>query len=183
MKKTLSLLLALCLLCAGAALAEENQLTPDQQTGTTTVTYTVAEKPSEFTVTIPANVSIPQGDTSTTMQISIDESSTLATGDTLTVTLQATVNDFKLKKDADTIGYKITKDVVDINVGSEVLVWKHSEAIPEAATLTLTLTEAIDNKPAGEYSDTLTFEIGLEGTTTGGVGADDLEDGGAVGFW
>lgn len=165
MKKFLCLLLSLSLLCAGVALAE-TQVTTDGGTGETTVTYTVAEKPSEFTVTIPASVSIPQGETSTTMQISIEESSTLATGDTLTVTLQATANQFKLKKDADTIGYKITKDVANITAGSEVLVWKHGEAIPEAATLTLTLTEAIDNKPAGEYSDTLTFEIGLKDTTT-----------------
>ena len=62
MKKRICLLLALGLLCAGAALADTS-ITTDGGTGSTTVTYTVPEAQTGYTVIIPASVAIPQGDT------------------------------------------------------------------------------------------------------------------------
>lgn len=180
MKKTLSLLLALCLLCAGAALAEENQLTPDQQTGTTTVTYTVEEKPSEFVVTIPANVSIPQGATSATMQISIDAGSTLATGETLAITLESSANNFALKHadQADTLSYTVRQGGENVVAGGKILTWNQGEAIPSAAELTLTVESSEGHTP-GEYTDTLTFKATL---TESGFNAshEGFEDGPTV---
>ena len=60
MKKLISLLLTLSLLCAGAALAD-TEITTDGGTGSTTVTYTVPEAGTGYTVIIPASVAIPQG--------------------------------------------------------------------------------------------------------------------------
>ena len=96
MKKIFCLLLALSLLCAGVALAD-TEITTDGGTGSTTVTYTVPEPGTGYTVVIPASVAIPQGETSTTMQISVGAGSTLESGKTLSVKLESSANNFSLK--------------------------------------------------------------------------------------
>ena len=155
MKKIFCLLLALSLLCAGVALAD-TEITTDGGTGSTTVTYTVV---------IPASVAIPQGETSTTMQISVGAGSTLESGKTLSVKLESSANNFSLKLagGSDTIGYKVEKDSQAVNAGNAVLSWTGGEVIPAAATLTMELTESTDGKTAGDYSDTLTFKLSVTG--------------------
>ena len=152
MKKPICLLLALGLLCAGAALADTS-ITTDGGTGSTTVTYTVPEAQT--------------GDTSTTMQISIGTGSTLESGKTLSVKLESSANNFSLKLagGSDAIAYAVKKDNQTVNAGDAVLSWKGGEAIPAATTLTMELTESTDGKTAGDYSDTLTFKLSL--STTG----------------
>ena len=164
MKKLLSLLLTLSLLYAGVALAD-TEITTDGGTGSTTVTYTVPEAGTGYTVIIPASVNIPQGDTSTTMQISIGTGSTLESGKTLSVKLESSANNFSLKLagGSDTIGYKVEKDSQAVNAGNAVLSWTGGEVIPAAATLTMELTESTDGKTAGDYSDTLTFKLSVTG--------------------
>lgn len=180
MKKRICLLLALGLLCAGAALADTS-ITTDGGTGSTTVTYTVPEAQTGYTVIIPASVAIPQGDTSTTMQISIGTGSTLESGKTLSVKLESSANNFSLKLagGSDAIGYKVEKDSQAVNAGGEVLGWTGGEAIPAAATLTIELTEDIAQKTAGDYSDTLTFKLSLSATEFTG-NHEGFEDGGEV---
>lgn len=164
MKKRICLLLALGLLCAGAALADTS-ITTDGGTGSTTVTYTVPEAQTGYTVIIPPSVSIPQGETSVTMQISVGADSTLESGKTLSVKLESSANNFilKLAGGSDTIGYKVEKDGQAVNAGDAVLSWKGGEAIPAATTLTMELTESTDGKTAGDYSDTLTFKLSVTG--------------------
>ena len=164
MKKIFCLLLTLSLLCMGVALAD-TEITTDGGTGSTTVTYTVPEAQTGYTVIIPASVAIPQGDTSTTMQISIGTGSTLESGKTLSVKLESSANNFSLKLagGSDTIGYKVEKDSQAVNAGDAVLSWKGGEAIPAATTLTMELTESTDDKTAGDYSDTLTFKLSVTG--------------------
>lgn len=180
MKKLLSLLLTLSLLYAGVALAD-TEITTDGGTGSTLVTYTVPEAGTGYTVIIPASVNIPQGDTSTTMQISIGTGSTLESGKTLSVKLESSANSFSLKLagGSDTIAYAVKKDSQAVNAGDDVLSWKGGEAIPAAATLTMEFTESTDGKTAGDYSDTLTFKLSL---STTGFNADHegFEDGGEV---
>ena len=180
MKKRICLLLALGLLCAGAALADTS-ITTDGGTGSTTVTYTVPEAQTGYTVIIPASVAIPQGDTSTTMQISIGTGSTLESGKTLSVKLESSANNFRLKLagGSDAIAYAVKKDSQAVNAGDAVLSWTGGEAIPAATTLTMELTESTDGKTAGDYSDTLTFKLSLSVT---GFTADHegFEDGGEV---
>lgn len=164
MKKRICLLLALSLLCAGIALADTN-ITTDGGTGSTTVTYTVPEPGTGYTVVIPASVAILQGETSTTMQISVGAGSTLESGKTLSVKLESSANNFSLKLTggSDAIGYKVEKDSQAVNAGNAVLSWTGGQAIPEAATLTMELTESTDGKTAGDYSDTLTFKLSVTG--------------------
>ena len=164
MKKRICLLLALGLLCAGAALADTS-ITTDGGTGSTTVTYTVPEAQTGYTVIIPASVSIPQGDTSASMQISIGTGSTLESGKTLSVKLESSANNFSLKLagGSDAIAYAVKKDSQAVNAGDAVLSWKGGEVIPAAATLTMELTESTDGKTAGDYSDTLTFKLSVTG--------------------
>ena len=180
MKKFLSLLLTLSLLCAGVALAD-TEITTDGGTGSTTVTYTVPEPGTGYTVVIPASVAIPQGETSTTMQISVGAGSTLESGKTLSVKLESSANNFSLKLagGSDTIGYKVEKDSQAVNAGNAVLSWTGGEVIPAATTLTMELTESTDGKTAGDYSDTLTFKLTL--SATGFTGDHEgFEDGGEV---
>ena len=180
MKKIFCLLLALSLLCAGVALAD-TEITTDGGTGSTTVTYTVPEPGTGYTVVIPASVAIPQGETSTTMQISVGAGSTLESGKTLSVKLESSANGFKLQlaEGSETISYKVEKDGQAVNASGDVLSWTGGQAIPEAATLTMALTESTDGKTAGEYSDTLTFKLTL-GTTGFNATHEGFEDGGEV---
>ena len=165
MKRILCSLLVLSLLCAGVALADTN-ITTDGGTGETTITYTVPETPSEFTVLIPPSVSILQGQTSTTMEISIAGDSTLAADDTLSINLEKSANNFHLKlaNGSDTIAYAVNKDGQPLSAGDTVLTWKSGESIPAPAKLTMAITENIEEKTAGDYTDTLTFTVVLETT-------------------
>lgn len=164
MKRILCSLLVLSLLCAGVALADTN-ITTDGGTGETTLTYTVPEPESNYTVIIPADVKFAEEQTSTTMQISIGTGSTLESGKTLSVKLESSANNFSLKLagGSDTIGYKVEKDSQAVNAGNAVLSWTGGEVIPAAATLTMELTESTDGKTAGDYSDTLTFKLSVTG--------------------
>ena len=164
MKRILCSLLVLSLLCAGVALADTN-ITTDGGTGSTTVTYTVPEPGTGYTVVIPASVAIPQGETSTTMQISVGADSTLESGKTLSVKLESSANNFSLMLagGSDAIAYAVKKDNQTVNAGDAVLSWKGGEVIPAAATLTMALTESTGGKTAGEYSDTLTFKLSVTG--------------------
>lgn len=164
MKRILCSLLVLSLLCAGVALADTN-ITTDGGTGETTLTYTVPEPGTEFVVIIPPSMTIPQGETSATMQISIGTGSTLESGKTLSVKLESSANNFSLKLagGSDTIGYKVEKDSQAVNAGNAVLSWTGGEVIPAAATLTMELTESTGGKTAGDYSDTLTFKLSVTG--------------------
>ena len=162
MKKPICLLLALSLLCAGVALAD-TEITTDGGTGSTTVTYTVPEPGTGYTVVIPASVAILQGETSATMQISIGTGSTLESGKTLSVKLESSANSFQLKQGDNAITYAVKKDSQTVNAGDAVLSWTGDEAIPAAATLTMELTESTDGKTAGDYSDTLTFKLSVTG--------------------
>ena len=164
MKKIFCLLLTLSLLCMGVALAD-TEITTEGGTGETTVNYTVPEPGTEFVVIIPPSVTIPQGETSATMQISVGTGSTLESGKTLSVKLESSANNFSLKLagGSDTIGYKVEKDSQAVNAGDDVLSWTGGEVIPAAATLTMELTESTDGKTAGDYSDTLTFKLSVTG--------------------
>ena len=110
-------------------------------------------------------MTIPQGGTSTTMQISIGTGSTLESGKTLSVKLESSANNFRLKlaDGSDAISYAVKKDSQAVNAGDAVLSWKGGEAIPASTTLTMELTESTDGKTAGDYSDTLTFKLSVTG--------------------
>ena len=111
------------------------------------------EPESNYTVIIPADVKFAEEQTSTTMQISVGADSTLESGKTLSVKLESSANNFRLKLagGSDAIAYAVKKDNQTVNAGDAVLSWKGGEAIPAATTLTMELTESTDDKTAGEH--------------------------------
>lgn len=167
MKKPICLLLALSLLCAGVALAENtiDTSTPSQDT---TVIFEVPEPVTEYTVTIPSSVTFDEDMTTANMTVTIGADSTLAEGASLKVLLEQSANGFQLKQSENAIAYEIKKDGSRLSAGSEVLSWTQGEEIPGAATLNLEVTGSIDGLPSGAYTDTLTFKATV---STGGVGA------------
>ena len=166
MKKLICLLLTLSLLCAGIALAE-NTIDPSNPSQNTTVTFDIPEPQTDYTVTIPASVAFAGSATTTDMTVTIGADSTLAVGATLQVVLESSANSFQLKQGDNAITYAMKKDSQTVNAGDAVLSWKGGEAIPAATTLMMELTETTEGKPAGDYSDTLTFKLTLEGASTG----------------
>lgn len=167
MKKPICLLLALSLLCAGVAVAE-NVIDVGNPSQSTTVTFEVPEPETSYTVTIPASVSFIEDATTTSMSVTIGADSTLAEGASLKVLLEQSANGFQLKQSENAIAYEIKKDGSRLSAGSEVLSWTQGEEIPGAATLNLEVTGSIDGLPSGAYTDTLTFKATV---STGGVGA------------
>ena len=162
MKKPICLLLALSLLCAGVALAENtiDTSTPSQDT---TVIFEVPEPVTDYTVTIPASVAFVDDATTTNMTVTIGADSTLAVGATLQVTLESSANSFNLKQDDNAIAYEIRQGGSSLSAGSAVLSWTQGEEIPAAATLNLEVTGSIDGLPYGSYTDTLTFKASVSG--------------------
>ena len=158
MKKPSCLLLALSLLCAGIALAEEKVIDPNNLSQSTTVTFDVPEPVTDYTVTIPANVAFVDDATTTNMTVTIGADSTLAVGATLQVTLESSANSFNLKQGDNAIAYEIRQGGSKLGAGSAVLSWTQGEEIPAAATLNLEVTGSIDGLPYGSYTDTLTFK-------------------------
>lgn len=65
MKKILALVIALCLLCGGAAVADATTINQDSvsRTANTTVSYTIATC-EDYTVTIPSAVTLTAGEDS-----------------------------------------------------------------------------------------------------------------------
>lgn len=163
MKKPICLLLALSLLCAGIALAEEKVIDPNNLSQSTTVTFDVPEPVTDYTVTIPASVAFVDDATTTNMTVTIGADSTLAVGATLKVILENSSNSFQLKQGDNAIAYAIKKDGSALSTGSEVLTWTEGEAVPGAATLNLEVTGSIDGLPYGSYTDTLTFKATVSG--------------------
>lgn len=157
MKKILSLLLSLCLLCASVAVAE-NVIDVDNASQNTLVTFEVPEPETSYTVTIPASVSFVGEATTTSMTVTIGADSTLALGATLQVVLESSSNNFQLKQGSNGIAYAIKKDGSSLGAGSAVLTWTEGEGIPAAATLNLEVTGSTDGLPHGAYTDTLTFK-------------------------
>lgn len=163
MKKPSCLLLALSLLCAGIALAEEKVIDPNNLSQSTTVTFDVPEPVTDYTVTIPANVAFVDDATTTNMTVTIGADSTLAVGATLQVTLESSANSFQLKQGDNAIAYQIEQGGSSLSAGSAVLSWTQGEEIPAAATLNLEVTGPIDDLPYGSYTDTLTFKATVSG--------------------
>ena len=179
MKKLICLWLALSLLCAGIALAEETVIAPDNLSQSTTVTFDVPEPETDYTVTIPASVGFVDDATTTSMTVTIGADSTLAVGATLQIVLESSANSFNLKQGDNAIAYEIKQGGSSLSAGSAVLSWTQGEEIPTAATLNLEVTGSIDGLPYGSYTDTLTFKATVStGSFTGEH--EGFEDGGEV---
>lgn len=167
MKKLFSLILALCLLCSGAALAD-NTITANNGTSSTTVTYTIQQNEA-FTVTIPASVTLAAGETSGlsgSMTISLNADKFNVSGKGIDVKLSNAA--FKLVSGSNEIAYTIQKGSDNVQKGDSVLSWAFgSGAFAASQELKITAQTVAEHLPAGEYKDTLTFAVSVTTPTTG----------------
>lgn len=168
MKRWSTLLLALCLLLGGtAAMAEDTQITESSQdsTATTMVTYEVT---SGYTVVIPSEVSFPADTTETTMTITLKQGARFEADKWLCVYLENSANGFQLKTtDGAAIKYSVKKQSGSmVNAGSWICRNSAEQLIPKDNPITLTLTLTGTAVVPGTYSDTLTFRVALEDSTT-----------------
>lgn len=184
MKKFFALLLSLCLL-SGVALAEGNtKISQNGGKSTATVSYEVeaAKLNKDFTVTIPSAISFSSGSNSTELNIKFNaESYQLDKGKKtakFAVALTKSKN-FKADDDCihmdlensnDSIKYYIylgdnkklkkpdpNKYIVTYEIGEGA----HYEDPDKMRHVKLLDTEDITTKPAGTYTDTLTFTVSV----------------------
>lgn len=166
MKKLISLLLTLCLLCGVVALAENANTTIDQntteKTATTTVSYTIGTC-EEYTVIIPSSVTMTATGTnlSGTVAVRLQTPDFNVSGKTITVKLTQSLNNLTLVNGTNKITYTLKAAGKEYNVGDVVLQWTYGESTDQTNALVAqaTLTSGL---PAGEYSDTLTFTVTVE---------------------
>lgn len=180
MKKILTAILALALCGAMSltAFAADTQITPDSdpKEGKTEITFSV--EPT-YTVTIPSTVELKKDETGSevtyTADLTISASDVrLYEGYEIQVTL---TSDFTLAAGDATLGYTVTVGGEQIENGGVVATFGTSTT---AQTSTLHFAAA-DPQYAGEYTDTVTFNISTE-TTVGVVVDPDWGDEEIVGF-
>lgn len=174
MKKLISLLMTLCLLCGAIALAEstDNTINANGGTATTKVSYTIQASDS-FIVTIPASVTMTAtgNDLSANLPITLNVDGFNVANKEIVVRL--TTAAMKLVYGTNEIPYTIKIGTIDINTDDAVLTWRSSdEDQPTSATLTFAAT--LNGQPAGDYSDNLTFTVTVGDVTTGDE--NDTED-------
>lgn len=161
MKKAFAMLLALCLLCSGAALAENSTINQDSasKTANTTVSYTIAANET-YTVTIPSSVTLTNaGDNlSGTVSVRLQTPNFNVMGKTIAVKLTKAA--FELANGTNKIPYTLKAAGKEYNVDDTLLSWTYGEqtdqtlALVAGATISSTL-------PAGDYTDTLTFTVSV----------------------
>ena len=141
MKKIFACVLALCLLCGAAALAETKQ------------TILTAEIDESYTIVIPATVEIGFEAERTELPVKVTALRTLSKGtaaDTLRKLAVKMAADKKLtNENGDNLAYTVNADALYFTaVGSESFVIAIAQAAWDAA-------------PAGAYTDTVTFDIAI----------------------
>lgn len=171
MKKILAMVLTLCLLCGGVALADTT-INQDSTSNTadTTVSYNVATC-EDYTVTIPSSVSLTAGEGSEltgSMTLSLDASDFNVYGKHINVKLTDTANDFNLVNDEQKISYALKRmgSSDEITKGSLVLDWALSSGLlfnvyTVSAQYEIS-AEIPAHAPAGAYTDTLTFTVSVD---------------------
>lgn len=163
MKKAFAMLLALCLLCGGVALAENSTINQDSasKTADTTVSYTIAENET-YTVTIPSSVTLTNaGDNlSGTVSVRLQTPNFNVVGKTIAVKLTKAA--FELANGDNKIPYSIKSAGNGVALNDTVLSWTYGDATTDnTKALTVQSTNGLSNLPAGDYTDTLTFTVSV----------------------
>lgn len=173
MKKLVSLLLALCLLLGGVALAEEelNKITQNDKerpVRSTTVSLVVNQT---FTVTIPSTVNLTTAHTATNrLKKDVTVSNLLIEkGADLVVTLRS-IKSMKQGKTAPTVttanGAELSYSIYKENTGTDMY-GEGREIARTKSNGTYSLYFALNGTPqySGTYSDTITFSVMVSYTT------------------
>ena len=116
--------------------------------------YAAPETPSGYTITIPSTLSVANSGWNATDGISA--TGTLASGKKLTVTASS-ANSWALKSGDNSVGYTLTT----AEGGSQTTSWEFTTLDGTAKPMGI-IVENYDNKPAGTYTDTVTFTAAVE---------------------
>lgn len=115
---------------------------------------------STYTLTIPSTLSVTNSGWNATGGISA--TGTLANGKKLTVTASS-ANSFKLKSGNNEVGYTLTT----AEGGSQTTSWEFTELSSTATKKDMgIIVEDYSSKPAGTYTDTVTFTAKVEDAVT-----------------
>ncbi len=190
MKRILAFALALCLLCGVTAYADNTTINQDSASkeASTTVSYTIATC-KEYTVTIPASVTMSGTSDNIRGSITVQLNTTKFNdaGKTIKVVLSSAANGYENNKYAlvsgeNKIPYVLKQEGNEYKPGDTVLEWTYGEGTQVSKTLNAQAYPS-SNLPAGTYSDTLTFTVSVDGTSTGigDVSVKDWENGTIIG--
>lgn len=163
MKKILSLILTLCLLCSVIALAETSELNQSTSSGETVLTYTVAESvdTTSYVVTIPSGIRFGTDGTASGT-ITIGANPVLADGKGLQITM---TSDYKLEKYGDasvTIPYAYVDGNDTTTTESPLTICTYAASLLTAEkTVPLNFELTMFTTDAGIYSDTITFTVSV----------------------
>ena len=117
-------------------------------------TPAVGEDTNTYTLTIPSTLTVSGSGWNATDGISA--TGTLASGKKLTVTASS-ANSWALKSGENTVGYTLTT----AEGGSQTTSWEFTTLDGTAKPMGI-IVENYDNKPAGTYTDTVTFTAKVE---------------------
>lgn len=169
MKKCLSALLALCLICVSFALAEgagnaiEGSYESPSGGTSSRLTYTIPLR-QNYVVTIPSSIDFELDEEdcfSGEMEIALSSADFNHRGSGIAVTLSGAA--FALKYGKNSIPYQIL-DSADqpLSLGDRVLDWFYDSASSDLASAKLTVSGSVaKNVPNGAYTDTLTFTLSV----------------------
>lgn len=157
MKKLLTLVLAVMMLCSVSVTAFAADLDEGNNVGTMTVSYGVAEG---YVVTIPADVTVSTAGVETTLSAS---SVLLPDGKTLTVSVAST-NNFNLKYAGSQIPYTVSVGEIKQTSATFTALSITSGTTSDSVKLTFKTTDADIAKAtkSGNHTDTLTFTCGVK---------------------
>lgn len=159
MKKLLTLLLTAALATAAAttAFADDTTIGPSvtPPTGQTNITYTVDP---EYTVIIPASVTLGQKATVSASGVKINKNQNLIVRLTGT---SGNNNAFTVKANGAELTYTVEKDNADIAINSEVLK-VNTDTSTDKLSAKLSFVAPKSVTYAGDYTGTVTFTVSVE---------------------
>ena len=121
----------------------------------------LADGDTSYTLTIPSTLSVANSGWNATDGISA--TGTLASGKKLTVTASS-ANSFKLKSGNNEVGYKLATASTDTEATTS---WEFTELSSTATKKDMgIIVEDYSSKPAGTYTDTVTFTAKVEDAVT-----------------
>ncbi len=161
MKRTIALMLLLSLLSAAPARAE-TAVDESGGTGSTRVTYTVAEN-LNYIVTIPPAVELMAEGSGAAGEMTVRVSAPLFNNPAkaIAVRLTRSLNAFHLVCGGESMPYALALNGTPLSEGDRVLLWSWT---PQGTDVTadLAVNAAFSvSQPAGQYTDTITFTVSV----------------------
>ena len=132
-----------------------------------TMTASATENSTDYTITIPATLSVANAGWNATSGITakVKDGDTFDTGKKLTVTAES-ANSWALKSGDNSVGYNLATASGDYSASAEVPSWEFSADELNATSGTNKdmgiIVDDYSSKPVGSYTDTVTFTAKVE---------------------